>query len=232
MVLYTTTPLARSCNSLWKPLEGLPDFWTTWFNAQFIDAIIKLRNAISYFEEILIHLSPPVISPTTLLFRAVTNMCLLPNQVYSNKHLLPNQACSNKRSWAILFNVLFVDSIFEIRNANTCNREIFICFSSPVATSMTFPDQAYFDYRLPLKNTDANLIRSIQNLDKPLSPKDNITISSWKNPEFVGMRFCHSYNDRRCWKDKSSLGLHRTHTDILQCGKNMPWVREMCSNLY
>jgi len=158
--------------------EGLPDFWTTRFNAQFIDTIIEFWNAINYLEEILIHLSPPVISPTTLLFREVTNKCLLPNQVYSNKCLLPNQAISNKRSWATLFNTLFTSSIFEVRNANTCNEEIFIPLGSPVASSTTFLDRAYFNYQLPLENTNANLIRSIQILDKPLVPEDNSTISS------------------------------------------------------
>src|SRR6202167_3828480 len=158
--------------------EGLLDFWTTRFNAQFIDKVIEFRNAISCFEEILIHLSPPVISPTTLLFREVTNKCLLPNQVYSNKCLLPNQAISNKHSWATLFNTLFTSSIFEVQNANTCNKEIFIPLGSPVASSTTFLDRAYFNYQLPLENTNANLIRSIQILDKPLVPEDNSTISS------------------------------------------------------
>ena len=94
--------------------EGLPDFWTMWYNAQFIGAIIEFWNAISCFEEILIRLSPPLISPATLLFQEVTNKRLLPNRVYSNKRLLVNQASSNKRSWATLFNALFIGSILEI----------------------------------------------------------------------------------------------------------------------
>ena len=212
--------------------EGLLDFWTTRFNAQFIDAVIEFRNAISCFEEILIHLSPPVISPTTLLFREVTNKRLLPNRVYSNKRLLPNQASSNKRSWATLFNTLFFGSILEIRNANTCNREIFIPFSSPAISSTTFPGRAYFNYRLPLKNTNANLVESIQNLDKPLVPKDNGTISSRKHPEFIEAQFRHGCNHGRCWNDESSLGLHRTHANILQRNENISRVQEMCNNLY
>src|ERR1700728_83447 len=124
-------------------VEGLLDFWTMQFNAQFIDAVIEFRNAISCFEEILIHISPPVISPTRLLFQEVTNKHLLPNRVYSNKHLLPNQASSDKRSWATLFNTLFIGSILEIWNVNTCNREIFIPFSLPATSSTTFPGQAY-----------------------------------------------------------------------------------------
>jgi len=82
------------------------------------------------------------------------------------------------------------------------------------------------------KSPTVKLVGSIQNLDKPLVPKDNSTISSQKHPEFIEARFCHGDDNGRCWKDESGPGLHRTHADILRCGKNMLWGWEMCNNLY
>ena len=150
---------------------------------QFIEAIIEFWNTINYHEEILIHLNPPAASPTTLPIQAVSDKRLLPNREYSNKRLLPNQAYSDNHSWAAFLYAQFVDTIVEIWDTNICNKEVFIQFSSLVASSTTFPGRAYFDYRL--ENTNAGLIASIQISDKPLVPKDSGATPSRKNSEFV-----------------------------------------------